>query len=99
MPTPLYVVYQRHWHFSAGILTLIFAVYAEPCSPPCCWLAGTPDQACRRPVMAAALGFSAASAVLFIFASSPGLALPGQGPVLGLAGRMIGTATAALTEV
>ena len=28
VPTPLYAIYQRQWHFSAGILTLIFAVYA-----------------------------------------------------------------------
>ena len=28
VPTPLYVVYQQKWHFSAITLTLIFAVYA-----------------------------------------------------------------------
>jgi MFS family permease len=28
LPTPLYVIYQARWHFAAGIVTLIFAVYA-----------------------------------------------------------------------
>ena len=28
LPAPLYAIYQRQWHFSAGVLTLIFAVYA-----------------------------------------------------------------------
>jgi hypothetical protein len=27
-PSPLYVVYQARWHFSSGILTTVFAVYA-----------------------------------------------------------------------
>ncbi|MGN6251310.1 MAG: hypothetical protein ACTHNS_05795, partial [Marmoricola sp.] len=26
LPVPLYAIYQRQWHFSAGVLTLIFAV-------------------------------------------------------------------------
>ena len=28
VPAPLYVVYQAGWGFSAGVLTLIFAVYS-----------------------------------------------------------------------
>src|SRR6266700_1375127 len=28
LPTPLYVIYQARWHFSAAIVTVIFAVYA-----------------------------------------------------------------------
>jgi MFS family permease len=28
LPAPLYAIYQRQWHFSSGVLTLIFAVYA-----------------------------------------------------------------------
>jgi len=63
-------------------------------------LAGrTSDQAGRRPVMAASLGFSAASAVLFIFASSPGWLYPARVLSGVSAGLMIGTATAALTEM
>jgi hypothetical protein len=28
LPTPLYVIYQARWHFSAAIVTVILAVYA-----------------------------------------------------------------------
>ena len=37
LPAPLYAIYQRQWHFSAGVLTLIFAVTRWRCSLPCCW--------------------------------------------------------------
>jgi hypothetical protein len=28
LPTPLYIIYRARWHFSSGIVTVIFAVYA-----------------------------------------------------------------------
>ena len=99
VPTPLYAIYQRQWHFSAGILTLIFAVYAVAVLATLLLAGRTSDQAGRRPVMAAALGFSAASAVLFIFVSSPGWLYPARVLSGVSAGLMIGTATAALTEM
>jgi MFS family permease len=49
--------------------------------------------------MAAALGFSAASTVLFILAASPGWLYPARIFSGVSAGLMIGTATAALTEM
>ena len=49
--------------------------------------------------MAAALGFSAASTVLFILASSPGWLYPARILSGVSAGLMIGAATAALTEM
>jgi MFS family permease len=70
--------YQRQWHFSAGILTLIFAVYAVAMLATLLLAGRTSGQAGRRPVMAAALGFSTASTVLFIFASSPGWPYPAR---------------------
>jgi MFS family permease len=99
VPTPLYAIYQRQWRFSAGILTLIFAVYAVAVLATLLLAGRTSDQAGRRPVMAASLGFSAASAVLFIFASSPGWLYPARVLSGVSAGLMIGTATAALTEM
>jgi MFS family permease len=99
VPTPLYAIYQRQWHFSAGILTLIFAVYAVAVLATLLLAGRTSDQAGRRPVMAAGLGFSAASAVLFIFASSPGWLYPARVLSGASAGLMIGAATAALTDM
>ena len=42
LPTPLYVIYQAQWHFSAAIVTVTFAVYAVAGS---CW----PGWACSWP--------------------------------------------------
>src|SRR5487761_899881 len=78
LPAPLYAIYQRQWHFSAGILTLIFAVYAVAVLATLLLAGRASDQAGRKPVMAAALGFSAASTVLFILAASPGWLYPAR---------------------
>jgi MFS family permease len=99
VPTPLYAIYQRQWHFSAGILTLIFAVYAVAVLATLLLAGRTSDQAGRKPVMAAAIAFSAASTVLFILAASPGWLYPARVLSGVSAGLMTGTATAALTEM
>src|SRR6185437_15170251 len=57
------------------------------------------DQAGRKPVLAAALGVSALSTIVFILAPNVGVLLAGR-ILSGLsAGLMTGTATAALTEL
>jgi MFS family permease len=99
VPTPLYAIYQRQWHFSAGILTLIFAVYAVAVLATLLLAGRASDQAGRKPVMAAAIAFSAASTVLFILAASPGWLYPARVLSGVSAGLMTGTATAALTEM
>jgi MFS family permease len=99
LPTPLYVIYQSRWHFSAAIVTVTFAVYAAAVIATLLLAGRSSDQAGRRPVLAAALGASALSTVIFILA--PGLgALIAARIVSGLsAGLMTGTATATLTEL
>lgn len=99
VPSPLYAIYQSQWHFSSGTLTLIFAVYAVAVLATLLLAGRTSDQAGRKPVMAAALGFSAVSTVLFILASSPGWLYPARIFSGVSAGLMTGTATAALTEM
>ena len=98
LPTPLYVIYQSQWHFSSGIVTVIFASYAAGVLGALLLAGRSSDQVGRRPVLAAALAFSAVSTVVFILA--PGLGWLFVGRVLsGLsAGLVTGTATAALTE-
>jgi MFS family permease len=99
VPTPLYAIYQRQWHFSSAVLTLIFAVYSAAVLATLLLAGQSSDQAGRKPVMTAALGFSAVSTVLFIFASSPGWLYPAR-ILSGIsAGLMTGAATAALTEM
>jgi hypothetical protein len=98
LPAPLYAIYQRQWHFSSGVLTLIFAVYAVAVLATLLLAGRASDQAGRKPVMAVALGFAVASTVVFILASSPGWLYPARILSGVSAGLMMGAATAALTE-
>jgi MFS family permease len=99
LPTPLYVIYQSRWHSSAAVVTVTFAVYAAAVIATLLLAGRSSDQAGRRPVMAAALGASALSTVVFILAPDVG-ALIAARIVSGLsAGLMTGTATATLTEL
>jgi MFS family permease len=99
LPTPLYVIYQAQWHFSAAMVTVIFAVYAAAVLAALLLAGRSSDQAGRKPVLATALGASALSTVAFILA--PGVAVLIAARIIsGLsAGLMTGTATAALTEL
>ena len=99
LPTPLYVIYQAQWHFSAAIVTVTFAVYAAGVLTALLLAGRSSDQAGRKPVLAVALGVSALSTLVFILAPDLG-ALIAARIVSGLsAGLMTGTATATLTEL
>ena len=99
LPTPLYVIYQARWHFSPAMVTVTFAVYAAAVIATLLLAGRASDQAGRRPVLAAALGASALSTVMFIVAPDLGTLIAAR-IVSGLsAGLMTGTATATLTEL
>jgi MFS family permease len=99
LPTPLYVIYQARWHFSAAIVTVTFAVYAAAVMATLLLAGRSSDQAGRKPVLAAALGASALSTVVFILAPDVATLIVAR-IVSGLsAGLVTGTATAALTEL
>ena len=55
LPTPLYVIYQAQWHFSAAIVTVTFAAYAAGVLATLLLAGRSSDQAGRKPVLAAAL--------------------------------------------
>jgi MFS family permease len=76
LPTPLYVIYQARWHFSAAIVTVTFAVYAAAVLATLLLAGRSSDQAGRKPVLAAALGASALSTVVFILAPDVGRSSP-----------------------
>jgi MFS family permease len=99
LPTPLYVIYQSQWHFSSGVVTLIFAVYAAGVLAALVFLGRTSDQVGRRPVFGAALALSALSTIVFIVAPSVGWLYLGRVLSGFTAGLMTGTGTAALTEM
>ncbi len=56
LPTPLYVIYQARWHFSAAMVTVTFAVYAAAVIATLLLAGRSSDQAGRRPVLAARSG-------------------------------------------
>ena len=99
LPTPLYDIYQAQWHFSAAIVTVTFAVYAAGVLLTLLLTGRTSDQAGRKPVLAAALGCSALSTVVFILAPNVGVLMAGRILSGFSAGLMTGTATATLTEL
>src|SRR5258708_19442480 len=98
LPTPLYVIYQAQWHVSSGIVSVIFASYAAGVLVALLLAGRSSDQVGSRPVVLAALGFSAVSTVVFILAPSLGWLFVGR-VLSGLsAGLVTGTATPTLTE-
>ncbi|SFJ26955.1 Predicted arabinose efflux permease, MFS family [Amycolatopsis sacchari] len=86
-PSPLYVVYQQNWHFSATTLTAVFAVYVVGLIGSLLVLGALSDHVGRRPVLGAAVLLEAVSLVLFLVA--------GGVPVLFLARLVQGIATGA----
>jgi predicted MFS family arabinose efflux permease len=69
-PTPLYVVYQREWGFTATTLTVIFAVYVVGLIGSLLVVGALSDHVGRRPVLAAAIALEAAAFVLFLIAGN-----------------------------
>jgi MFS family permease len=67
-PSPLYVVYQHEWHFSATTLTVVFAVYVLALIGSLVVVGALSDHVGRRPVLAAAIALEAVALVLFITA-------------------------------
>jgi predicted MFS family arabinose efflux permease len=98
LPTPLYVLYQHEWHFSSGILTVIFAAYSLGLLITLVLFRRTSDRIGRRTVLMAAIAVAIASTGLFLLAQSVPWLVAARifsGISVGLAAP---TASAALTE-
>jgi MFS family permease len=94
-PTPLYVVYQQDWGFSATILTVVFAVYVLGLLGSLLVLGALSDHIGRRPVLAAAVGLEAVALVLFLLAGDVfvlAIARIAQGIATGAAMTTLGAA-------
>jgi predicted MFS family arabinose efflux permease len=72
VPSPLYLVYQARWHFSAITLTLIFASYAAALLLTLLTAGGLSDFLGRRRVLAGAIVVELLSMAAFIFADGVG---------------------------
>ncbi len=98
-PSPLYVVYQGEWDFSAITLTSVFAVYALALLATLIFAGSISDHVGRRPVLMVALAVEIAGMLLFAEAQSVGwlfAARTVQGVATGLA---MGTVSAALLDL
>ncbi|XTP11277.1 MFS transporter [Streptomyces albus subsp. chlorinus] len=99
LPTPLYGLYRAEIGFGELMVTVVFAVYAVGVIVALLVAGDWSDKLGRRPVLLAALGLSAASAVCFLLEG--GLPLLFSGRLLSgfAAGLFSGAATAAVLEL
>jgi MFS family permease len=99
LPTPLYGLYRAEIGFSELVVTVVFAAYAVGVIGVLLTVGDFSDRVGRRPVLLAALGLSAASALCFVFEG--GLPLLFAGRLLSgfAAGLLSGAATATVMEL
>jgi MFS family permease len=99
LPAPLYPLYQQLWHFSTGMLTVVFAVVAVSVFPALLFLGPLSDVRGRRPVLLLGVALAIAGALVFILAQGVGWLIVAR-LLQGLAfGALSGTAVATLAEV
>ncbi len=98
LPTPLYVIYQKEWGFSSGILTIIFAAYAAGLLLMLLRFGRLSDRIGRRPVLLLSILVAVVSTVVFLLATSVAWLIVARvlsGMSVGLCAN---TASAALTD-
>ena len=97
--TPLYVLYQTRFRFSAFVLTIVYAAYVIGNAAALLFLGRLSDRIGRRPIALAAMALCAVAIVLFLAASGPGWLFAGR-TVSGLAvGLGSGAGAAWLADV
>lgn len=87
-PSPLYVVYQARWHFSAITLTVVFAMYVGALLVTLLFAGALSDHVGRRPTLAGAAAVQIAAMIVFALADGVGMLVAArilQGLATGLA--------------
>src|SRR3954468_14571092 len=69
-PSPLYVVYQQQWGFTASVLTVVFAIYVVGLLGSLLVVGALSDHVGRRPVLAASILLEIVALVLFLVAGN-----------------------------
>ena len=99
VPSPLYVVYQEEWHFSAITLTAVFAVYALALLGALLVVGSISDHIGRRPTLVAALVVEIVAMLAFAGADGVGWLFVAR-ILQGLAtGTAMGAISAALLDL
>src|ERR1700749_2666070 len=98
-PTPLYAIYQAHWHFTPITTTVVFGVYAVAVLAGLLTMGKLSDHVGSRPVLLIAITVHASS--LVIFATATGVpALLSARVVQGLStGAALGAIGAAMLDM
>jgi MFS family permease len=97
--TPLYVLYQARFGFSAFVLTIVYAAYVIGNATALLFLGRLSDSIGRRPVALAAMALCAVAVLLFVAARGPAWLFAGRS-VSGLAvGLGSGAGAAWLTDM
>lgn len=94
-PTPLYGIYQAHWHFSQITTTTIFAVYAVAVLVSLLTFGKLSDHVGRRPVLLVAIAVEMIALIIFVFANGVPTLLAArivQGLATGVATGAVGAA-------
>jgi MFS family permease len=99
VPSPLYVVYQAQWGFSASTLTAIFAVYVLFLLASLLVVGGLSDHVGRRPVLAGALVVQTAAVVLFLLATNVAMLLVARAVQGAATGAAITAMAATLVDL
>lgn len=97
--SPLYGVYAEEWGFSAGMVTLIFAVYCLVLIVSLLAFGRLSDAVGRRPVVLAGLLAISLGSSLFALAQGVAWLLAARAMQRVAVGMLSGAATAALTEL
>ena len=99
LPTPLYVAYQRNFHFSEIALAMVFAAYACGALIALFFLGRLSDQIGRRAAALIALGVAAGSTIAFVVADSTAALTVGRALSGISVGIGAGTSTAWIAEL
>ncbi|WP_221890839.1 MFS transporter [Microbispora sp. KK1-11] len=98
-PSPIYVIYQQQWQFTAWVLTVVFALYVFGLLGSLLVVGALSDHLGRRPVLAAAIALEAVALVLFLVAGNV-LVLSAARVLQGIAtGAATTTLSAALVDL
>ncbi|GAA4854315.1 MFS transporter [Saccharopolyspora rosea] len=92
-PSPMYALYQQRWHFSAIVLTEVFAVYAVAILAALLLFGSLSDHVGRRPVLLAAVVVEIVAMAALGFAPNVGWLFAGR----VLQGLATGVATSAIS--
>jgi MFS family permease len=99
IPTPLYPLYERHWNFGTGLLSVVFAGYVVGITAVLLLIGRASDDIGRRPLLLAGLLVGLVGTVVFLAASGPAWLFVGRllnGAGIGL---FSGAGVAALVEL